>query len=151
MNKNELQHIGVLGMKWGHRKSGDRAATNAARAEAHSKALKLGKELEGLRKQRKMSTKVTDALLSGAYTGKLFSEKHSNSELAKKSSKVHDQLSEARRLRSRGQVIGDYLMTVNRSTQTWSEMSPGKKRKAIGYTIAAVGILAAVNHKDLFG
>lgn len=138
-----LQHVGVLGMKWGHHKSGGESG-GGSKHPSNAAAIKTADQLEAIRKQRSRGTKVKDYFLSGSRTNKLYSERHGTGEIAKKGAQLQNKLDELRKQRTRGQKIVDALMTPEASTKMWSEMDSKSRKRALYYTGAALALSAAM-------
>jgi hypothetical protein len=134
MKNNSLQHVGILGMHWGHRKgSAGEAAGIRAKAAVN--------ELDAVRKTRSTTTKIGDWVLSSRYREKLHSEKVGKTSAAKKGAELVDELKYLRSQRTKGQKIVDALLTPERSSKLFSEMEPKKQRSAL----ALSGLILAAN------
>lgn len=154
MNNNELEHVGVLGMKWGHRKARAESSGGGRSGGAFSKnrneRIKTANALAKVRAQRSKKTKLADWLLSGPGSQKMFSEKHGKSAVAKKGSQLSNKLEDMRRSRTRGEKVIDAFMTPGRGTKTFTERPARERRRIVAVTAAVlVGTIGLMKMADM--
>ncbi len=135
MNNDELKHVGVLGMRWGHRTARE---SGAVFTKNRPERIKVANQLAAVRKQRSRKVKLADWVLSGPEHGKLFSEKYGKSATAKKGAKLSDQLRFMRKKRDVGEKVLDALLTPGMNTKTFTERPAKERRKIVALTAVVV-------------
>lgn len=155
MDKNELKHVGVLGMKWGHRraqKDSGGGRSGGAFSKNRSERIKVANELAKVRSQRSKKAKIADWLLSGPQSGKQMSEAHGKSAVAKKGSQLSNKLQDLRKNRTRGEKVIDALMTPGTGTKTFTERPARERRRIVALTaIVTAGAIGLMKLSDMTG
>lgn len=147
---DSLKHVGVLGMRWGHRKaeggsSGGNKKYQGAFSKNRSERIKVANELQAVREKRSRKVKIADWILSGPETGPLFSERHGKSSTAKKGAELSKKLANMRKQRDVGEKVLDALLTPGLKTKTFTERPARERRKIVALTAvvltAGIGLM----------